>query len=166
MADWCLQQLVRGTLLLANGATTYPVPLLPLLQLFFGFPLWRCLRSVAAKLRAAGYDGEATMLADSVYTEGNLRVLFPGARIVLPPFPPDAWPAARDSGPCLLVWPAKEASAPVVPEHLVSLPGSDLHAHPNGPHRDGIVFAPLFGDEASGYRLACRLYPAPTGDYR
>jgi hypothetical protein len=121
----------------------------------------------AAKLRAEGYYGEGTILADSVYTGGNLRVHFPDARVVVPPFPPETWPAAAGDGPCLLVWPVGNGEPPLsVPEHQASYLADALHSEPGGPFQEGVVSAPLYGPEKGTFRMAYRLYGSVTGDCR
>jgi 4-amino-4-deoxy-L-arabinose transferase-like glycosyltransferase len=120
---------------------------------------------IAAELRAAGYDGAGTILTNSMYEGGNLRVHFPDARVVLPPYPPETWPPPKDDGPCLVVWPAAEPPTSV-PELQASYLAEALHGDPSAPYRDGIVSAPTFGDEAYSYRMAYRLYETATGDCR
>jgi hypothetical protein len=121
--------------------------------------------SIATELRAAGYDGAGTILTDSLTDGGNLRVHFPEARIVMPPYPLETWPPPKDDGPCLILWHAKgsPASLPASQSDYLADP---LHGDPAAPHRGGSISARVATDEVSGYRLAFRLYDAGTGDCR
>jgi hypothetical protein len=122
---------------------------------------------LAAELRASGYDGQGTILADTMSSGGNLRVQFPDARVIVPQFPLDSWPAAAGEGPCLIVWPAGEGE-PVAPfpQQQASYLVDALRAETDRSHREGVVSAPYFGDKANLYRMAYRLYPASNGDCR
>jgi hypothetical protein len=133
---------------------------------------WTCkirvpFGQLAAELRAAGYNGEGTILADSMHTGGNLGIVFPQARVVVPPFRPETFPSAEGDGPCLIVWPVGDVDPPVsMPENQASYLEDALRATAGDSHRDGVVSVPLFGAETSVYRMAYRLYPAPAGDCR
>ncbi|NBN63792.1 glycosyltransferase family 39 protein [Pannonibacter tanglangensis] len=82
------------------------------------------------ELSALGAAG-ATLVGDDDYTAGNLRVLFPQARIVGPSWRPDTPPRAV----CLLVWEAGEgrpelAAAEDVTRRFPALAAADLAAEP------------------------------------
>jgi hypothetical protein len=131
---------------------------------------WPCkirtpFQDIAAELRAAGYDGGGTILADSMSSGGNLRVQFPDARVITPPFPMESWPPAEGHGPCLIVWPTGERITPLPADQLAYFVDA-VAGEPDRPHRDGVVAAPYFWSDESVYRMAYRLYPDSSGNCR
>lgn len=64
---------------------------------------------IAAQIRAAGFE-RGTIVADGLHLAGNMRIAFPASRIVTPAYP-QYRPPGSASGPCLIVWEGKEASA-------------------------------------------------------
>jgi len=71
--------------------------------------------ALAADLRAAGFEN-GTIVADGMHIGGNLKMAFPGSRVIDPAFPIALWPS-RDGlddggeGMCLLVWREKQPDA-------------------------------------------------------
>jgi 4-amino-4-deoxy-L-arabinose transferase-like glycosyltransferase len=124
-------------------------------------------RALADDLRSAGFSGTGTIVADGFHTGGNMRVEFPKARVLDPAFPPATWPAARDQGPCLLLWRLRDAG-PSEREnsYLQGYLEERLHASPDAPHRNGVVSGLMFGSKTRQYRMAFQLYDAPAGDCR
>ena len=127
------------------------------------------VEALASQLRAAGFSGSGTILADGFHVGGNMRVAFPHARIVDVSFLPTIWPAPRGEGQCLLVWHQKVPIEPggidggldFVSSYLPKL-GGEIDA----PHHDGVAAALMFGSKTREYRLGYRLYDGPTGDCR
>jgi hypothetical protein len=123
--------------------------------------------ALADKLRAAGFSGSGTILADSFHTGGNMRIAFPDARIIDVGYPPSIWPAPRGDGQCLLVWNAHKTEAEnedarqYVLSYLPKLAGAA-----DAPHREGVASALMYGSDKREYRLGFRLYEEPLGDCR
>ena len=57
----------------------------------------------AAALRESGFS-EGTIVGADIHLTGNLRAAFPRARVLDASAPPDAYPARRTRGACLIVW--------------------------------------------------------------
>jgi hypothetical protein len=123
--------------------------------------------ALADELRAAGYSGAGTIVANGFHVGGNMRVEFPSARVTEPSFPQYAWPPAEGDGTCLLVWQVRD-DRPMSDEvgYLESYLAEKLGGSVDAPHRDGVVSAPMFGSGTRQYQLGYRLYDEPTGDCR
>lgn len=121
--------------------------------------------ALAQDLRAAGFAGTGTILADGFHIGGNMRVEFPAARVIDAAYPPATWPAPRGEGDCLLLWQMRddpgrgEAARDWLEKYLVA----KLEGAADAPHRDGVASGPMFHSERE-YRLGYRLYDEPTGD--
>lgn len=131
----------------------------------------RAMMPIAAlsdQVRAAGFSGSGTIIAEGFHVGGNMRTAFPDARVIDAAYPPSVWPAPHDGGQCLLVWrdrddPAKsEGSRRFVEAYL----GERLGGAIDAPHREGVASALMFGSDTRHYRLGYRLYEGPTGDCR
>jgi 4-amino-4-deoxy-L-arabinose transferase-like glycosyltransferase len=122
---------------------------------------------LADELTAAGYQGTGTLIADSFYAGGNLRVEFPRARIIDPRFPLSSWPEPSDNGPCLLVWQAAAASPLAAGASRQTAYLADvLHGDPSASHRDGEVSVAFHNADVPPYRMRYRLFDQPIGDCR
>jgi hypothetical protein len=62
---------------------------------------------IAAKLRAAGFTGKGTILADDEYLAGNMRVQFPEARVMAARYPLFRPKQGPERAQCLVVWHAE-----------------------------------------------------------
>jgi hypothetical protein len=124
--------------------------------------------ALASELRAAGYDGTGTILAENFHIGGNMRVTFPRARIIDVTYPASPWPRAAGSGPCLLLWQDRgdPARADAAKARLGRFLADDLHAPPDAPHTEGVVSRLMFGSRTRQYRMGYELYGAPAGDCR
>lgn len=124
---------------------------------------------LADQLRAAGFSGTGTIVADGFHIGGNMRVAFPQARIIDAAFPPSVWPRPRGDGQCLLLWqerddPGKgDAARRYLSAYLVGRLGGREDATEA---RDGLASALMFGSETREYRLGYRLYETAVGDCR
>ena len=126
------------------------------------------VEALATQLRAAGFAGSGTILAEGLHVGGNLRAAFPEARVVDPAYPLSIWPAVGGDGQCLLLWQARDdpAMSEAARGRLLAYLAGNLGAETDAPHRDGVASAPMFGSETRLYRLAYRLYEDSVGDCR
>ena len=116
---------------------------------------------LAGDLKAAGFSGMGTIVADGFHIGGNMRVAFPDARIIGAGYPPATWPFARGNGGCLLLWQDRDGgteSAPRLQAYVVDKLGGARDAVP----RAGNIAEPMY-HSTRRYRLAYLLYP-PMGD--
>lgn len=120
-------------------------------------------QTIAGEFRRAGFTGYGTVLAQDFHIGGNLRVLFPDARVMTPDYPPATWPEAQAGGQCLLVWRGDDAMPDDLSDYLVV----DL-AVPAGtpPLRRGVVSAPLIGGKTRGFSLNYALYDVAGSECR
>ena len=122
-------------------------------------------RPFADQLRAAGFEGQGTIVAAEVVTAGNMRVEFPRARIVEPRYPAAAWPPVRGVGQCLMVWRPGETGENL-PDAQESYLIQELHGEPDAPHQHGLLTALMLGSDSRTSQLGFRLFDASTGDCR
>jgi 4-amino-4-deoxy-L-arabinose transferase-like glycosyltransferase len=117
---------------------------------------------LASQLEQAGYGGGGTIIvSDSI--AGNLRVVFPDARIIDPAYAQSSWPAPAGHGPCLLAWRASSGAKTVPAWYAAYLTGV-LGGRLDAPHSDGVT--PGLPAAEDGLRLGYRLYRQPNGDCR
>ena len=126
------------------------------------------VEALAAELRAVGFTGSGTILADGFHVGGNMRVAFPEARVVDPAYPPSTWPSPRGKGGCLLLWQERNdpAMSVAVPRDLLAYLADRLHGEVDAPFEDGVASALMFGSDTRRYRLGYRLYEDALGDCR
>lgn len=117
----------------------------------------RTYPALAKGLDQAGYDGAGTILVSDVIA-GNLRVVFPDARIIDPTYAESSWPAPAAGGPCLLAWRAG-GDTDAVPASYAAYLTAALGGRLDAPHSGGVA-------AGEGLNLGYRLYPAPNGDCR
>jgi 4-amino-4-deoxy-L-arabinose transferase-like glycosyltransferase len=128
---------------------------------------WQPYRDLADQLRQAGYQGGGTVLTD-LATGGNLRVQFPGARVLDPLYPLASGPRGAGDGQCLILFGdsqdelAHQASLGRFASYLAGPLSGSLDA----PHRAGVVSAPMLPPAKGSLGLAYRLYEGPDGDCR
>jgi 4-amino-4-deoxy-L-arabinose transferase-like glycosyltransferase len=121
--------------------------------------------AVAAELKAAGFHGRGTIVAPDFHVGGNLRVQFPGARIIQIGYPARTWPQPKGNGQCLAVWPAGDAAQGARAKVDAYL-AKELGAAAFAPRREGVIAAPMLGSATRIYRLAYALYDGPQGQCR
>jgi 4-amino-4-deoxy-L-arabinose transferase-like glycosyltransferase len=112
---------------------------------------------IAAQLEQAGYDGSGTVLVSGEMA-GNLRVVFPDARIIDPAYAESSWPAPQGDGLCLLAWRAS-SDAEAVPASYAAYLTQAMGGAPDAPHSDGSA-------SSNDLDLRYRLYPEPNGACR
>jgi hypothetical protein len=124
--------------------------------------------TLAEDLRATGFAGTGTIVADGFHIGGNMRVEFPSARVIDAAYPPSTWPVAGGQGDCLLLWQVRDdpANSDASRSWLESYVAEKLGGLVEAPHRDGVALASMFGSDTRQYRLGYRLYEQPTGDCR
>jgi hypothetical protein len=124
-------------------------------------------RALAADLRDAGYSGQGTIVAGGYHIGGNMRVVFPEARIVDASAPAHIWPPPRDDGPCLLLWQERDPEKTAGDRAWVeSYLAGELHGPRDARRREGVVSELMFGSDKRQYRLAFALYDGAAGDCR
>ncbi len=125
---------------------------------------WRPYKALAMKLELAGYGGSGTIVTDGE-TGGNMRILFPRARVVDPNYPLSTWPAPSGRGGCLLL---SRSAGGAEPGRIPAMPylAESLHGDPDAPHVDGEVSAEMLPPAKGEFSLAYRLYKDPNGDCR
>jgi 4-amino-4-deoxy-L-arabinose transferase-like glycosyltransferase len=122
--------------------------------------------ALAGDLKAAGFSGAGTIVADGFHIGGNMRVEFPAARMIDASYPPATWPLPAGNDECLLLWQIRDdrpdsGAAKTLQSYLVE----KLDGAADAPHRDGVASAPMFHSTRE-YRLRYRLYDQPVGDCR
>jgi 4-amino-4-deoxy-L-arabinose transferase-like glycosyltransferase len=118
--------------------------------------------AIAAGLRDAGFQGKGTIVVRDVHLAGNLRVQFPGARVMEIGYPPRVWPKpAGTAGQCLAVWMGDSA-----PDATDTYLAQQLGVPQAAPRREGVVSALTRGSQTRSYRVSYRLYDGPQGDCR
>ncbi len=125
---------------------------------------------LAAQLRQAGYNGGGTILATDTIA-GNLRGVFPQARIIDPNYrrtrwPPAAGPESVEQAACLFVWQANPESPAAPPEGFTSYLADRLAGAPDAAHESGIVSAARLPPADGTLHLRYRHYAEPNGDCR
>jgi len=123
--------------------------------------------AIAEGIRAAGFAGQGTILVDGYRLGGNLRVVFPQARIIDPRYPLATWPPARGASQCLLVWRGDARdSGTRRPPRLERFLAGPLAGDPAAPHREGVIGVRRQGAAEVDYFVGYRLYEGPVGDCR
>jgi 4-amino-4-deoxy-L-arabinose transferase-like glycosyltransferase len=83
---------------------------------------------VASRLKEAGFEG-GTAVVGAGRLPGNLRLRFPGARVISHEYP-SYIPSPAAAGPCLIIWELEDPAAP--PPDLRALLDRALDAHLTG----------------------------------
>lgn len=124
-------------------------------------------QALAEELRAAGFTGAGTIMADGFHVGGNMRVEFPAARVIDAAYPPAIWPLPRGNDNCLLLWQVRDdrPNSDAARDWLESYRVEKLGGAAVAQHRDGVASAPMF-HSGRQYKLGYRLYEEPTGDCR
>ena len=122
--------------------------------------------ALASDLRAAGFSGEGTIVADGFHVGGNMRVEFPDARIIDATYPPAMWPAPTGEGQCLLVWRQRDDGGSGARQYPESYLAASLNGDTTATPRDGVASALMFHSDTKRYHLGYRLYDRPVGDCR
>jgi hypothetical protein len=114
-------------------------------------------------LREAGFQGRGTIVVRGVHIAGNLRVLFPKARVMDTSYPPRTWPRPSGTGQCLAVWtPERGGAGEIVDAYLEN----ELGVGRNAPSREGALNPLMQRSRGRTYHLLYRLYDGPQGDCR
>jgi hypothetical protein len=121
------------------------------------------VQDLAAGLREAGFRGRGTVVVRGMHIAGNLRVLFPEARVMDTGYPPRTWPKASGASQCLAVWTPEGGNAGAIVDAYLA---KELGVGRSAPRREGAIEALMQGSSTRAYRLHYRLYEGPQGDCR
>jgi lipopolysaccharide core galacturonosyltransferase RgtB len=118
---------------------------------------------LAQQLREAGFN-QGTIVAESTFIGGNLRLAFASARVVTPGVTTGLQVGRRTAGQCLVVWDGNDGQLLPSPLHQFleeTLQAQDLNTQ--APH---YIEARLKRSHQQVFRLGFSLFPAGLGDCR
>jgi hypothetical protein len=121
---------------------------------------------LAAGLRNAGFAEKGTIVVSDFHIGGNLRVLFPDARVMQIGYPSVVWPKPTGTGQCLAVWAGAGGAGDRMRGLIDAYLAKELHVGADARRRQGVVSAPMLGSATRIYRLDYALYEAPQGECR
>jgi hypothetical protein len=98
---------------------------------------WWPMRDYAVSLQRSGFLN-GTIVGSTIALAGNLRAVFPDARVLTPGFDPKVFGGVSD-GQCLLVWEGTGAA----PTEMLAYLSAALHSNPKAEAERGDVFARL-----------------------
>jgi hypothetical protein len=120
---------------------------------------------LAAQFRALGYD-RGTIVADGYHIGGNMRLAFPGSRVLDPASRGEVFPGPSGQGSCLAVW----SSEPNQPDAGMLRVERYLYTRlgiPDGaPFARGVAGATMQGSSSRAYRLGYAYLAGGAGDCR
>jgi hypothetical protein len=119
---------------------------------------------LARDLRDRGFEG-GTIVVDDLHLGGNLRVRFPGSRVVDVTAPPGVFGPPLGTGQCLLAWNA-DMFGNLPPERLAEGARTKLGVDVRARAMRGQVSALLTGASYRRQSLGYVLYDGPNGDCR
>ncbi len=119
--------------------------------------------ALAHQIAAAGFS-QGMIVAENTFLGGNLRLAFPGARVVTPEVTTGMHVRARMGGQCLIVWDGN-ARQPL-PEPLQRFLEQDLQARPPEGAVPHYAEAWLWHSHQRVFRLVFLLFPAGLGECR
>jgi 4-amino-4-deoxy-L-arabinose transferase-like glycosyltransferase len=129
-------------------------------------PEWMPYRSLANDLRDAGYAGAGTILT-AMETGGNLRPLFPRARVIDPDYPPGGLPEPSGPNQCLILWTSGDTGRrEFALRYFAGFLTDSLQGDVDARHREGTLAAPMIAPAEGTLRLDYRLYDGPNGTCR
>ncbi len=115
-------------------------------------------------LRRVGFT-EGTIVVDDLHLGGNLRVRFPGSRVVDVTAPAGVFGPPVGTGQCLLAWNA-DAFGNMPPDRLLQGARSELGVDLSAESARGQVSALMIGAQHRRQSLGYLLYASPNGDCR
>jgi 4-amino-4-deoxy-L-arabinose transferase-like glycosyltransferase len=119
--------------------------------------------ALAPQLERAGFR-HGTIVAESTFLGGNLRLTLPQARVLTPELPMLPLTSAHEAGQCLVVWDGRQG--PSLPGPVQRFLETDLRAHvPTGPP-PGYVEAYLKGSSERVFGLWFMIFPGGLGGCR
>jgi len=119
------------------------------------------LPALEQAIRQSGFS-TGTIVADEEHVGGNLRLGFPGARVLSPAYPSLDAPA-RGTGACLLAWHARFAGE-AVPARLADFLDRRFHLVPVG--TPVVLDLPMLRRADRLDRFAYLIVPNADGDCR
>jgi lipopolysaccharide core galacturonosyltransferase RgtB len=118
---------------------------------------------VARQLREAGFR-QGTIVAETTFIGGNLRLMFPASRVVTPAAFSGMHVNRQEHAQCLVVW--NGTNAEPLPTPLRRFWESTLHAQPPSDQAPHYIEARLKRSQHRVFRIGFLLFPAGLGDCR
>jgi 4-amino-4-deoxy-L-arabinose transferase-like glycosyltransferase len=118
---------------------------------------------VARHLRQAGFR-QGTIMAETTFIGGNLRLLFPTSRVVTPEVLSGMSVKRQDTGQCLVVWDGDDRQP--LPSPLRSFLEETLHSRLPSDQAPAYIDARLKRSEQRVFSIGFLLFPAGLGECR
>jgi 4-amino-4-deoxy-L-arabinose transferase-like glycosyltransferase len=118
---------------------------------------------VAQQLRAAGFS-QGTIVADTTFIGGNLRLVFPNARVVTPDIHVGLRVRPQPTGQCLVVWDGEHRQP--LPPPLRRFLAESLHVSALNDREPHYIDAHLQRSQHQVFSLGFGLLPHGLGDCR
>jgi lipopolysaccharide core galacturonosyltransferase RgtB len=119
--------------------------------------------AVARQLSEAGFS-QGTIVAETTFIGGNLRLAFPTSRVVTPDILTGLRVHPRHAGQCVVVWDG-DRRQPLPPPLRLFLEET-LHARPIGDQAPHYIEAPLQHSHQQVFRVGFLSFPDGLGDCR
>jgi 4-amino-4-deoxy-L-arabinose transferase-like glycosyltransferase len=119
--------------------------------------------AVASQLRAAGFR-QGTIVAETTFIGGNLRLVFPTSRVVTPDIRAGLHVYPQPTGQCLVVWESDDQQH--LPPPLRQFLEETLHAWSVSDHVPHYIEAQLQYSHQQVFRIGFLLVPDGLGDCR
>jgi lipopolysaccharide core galacturonosyltransferase RgtB len=118
---------------------------------------------VARQLREAGFR-KGTIVAETTFIGGNLRLVFPTSRVVTPKVRSAMRVDPQAAGQCLVVWDGDDR--PPLPPPLSPFLEETLHAQPSSDQAPRYIDARLKRSHQQVFRIGFLLFPDGLGNCR
>jgi hypothetical protein len=118
---------------------------------------------VARQLREAGFR-KGTIVAETTFIGGNLRLVFPTSRVVTPEVRSVMHVDPQAAGQCLVIWHGDDR--PPLPPPLRPFLEETLHAQPPSDPAPRYIDARLKHSHQQAFRIGFLLFPDGLGDCR
>jgi lipopolysaccharide core galacturonosyltransferase RgtB len=118
---------------------------------------------VADQLREAGFR-KGTIVAETTFIGGNLRLAFPTSRVVTPEVRPATRADPQDPGQCLVVWNGDDR--PPLPPPLRLFLEETLRAQPSSDQAPHYIDARIKRSHQQVFRIGFLLFPDGLGNCR
>ena len=118
---------------------------------------------VARQLREAGFR-KGTIVAETTFIGGNLRLVFPTSRVLTPDVRSAMHVDPQDPGQCLVVWDGDDR--PPLPPPLRPFLEETLHAQPSSDQAPHYINARLKRSHQQVFRIGFLLFPDGLGNCR
>jgi hypothetical protein len=118
---------------------------------------------VARELREVGFR-QGTIVAETTFLGGNLRLVFPTSRVVTPAILSGIRVNPQNTGQCLVVWNGDDRQP--LPPPLRPFLEETLRAQPASAQAPHYIDARLDGSHQQVFRIGFLLFPYGLGDCR